>query len=139
MNIQITLLTVFVCVFLPKSYDGRLTYNYFDEMAQSYCASRSLGYVFSLRRNCAGRANTCEEICAGAKTELLASINYQRKRVKCFDAYHISKYHSKLRDNPSSWQPDAEKVNLKTYGYGNGGCTWKANHCGPNYCCCKAY
>ncbi|VDH96404.1 Hypothetical predicted protein [Mytilus galloprovincialis] len=80
MNIQTTFLSIFVCVLLPKSYDGTLTYNYFDEMAQSYCASQSSGWVFALRRDCARGADTCNKICASAKNAILASISNQRTR-----------------------------------------------------------
>ncbi|VDI53377.1 Hypothetical predicted protein [Mytilus galloprovincialis] len=139
MNIQTTLLSIFVCVLLPKGYDGTLTYNYFDEMAQSYCASQSSGWVFALRRDCARGADTCNNICASAKNAILASISNQRTRVSCFDGYHVGKNHNRIRDNPSTAQPDSNTVIFKTYGYGSGGCTWKANHCGPNYCCCKAF
>ncbi|CAG2201618.1 unnamed protein product [Mytilus edulis] len=117
-------------VLLPKRYDGTLTYNY-DEMAQSYCASLSSGWVFALRRDCARGADTCNNICASAKNLILASVSNQRTRVSCFDAYRV--------DNPSTAQPDSNTVFLRTHGYGSGGCTWEANHCGPNYCCCKAF
>ena len=59
--------------------------------------------------------------------------------VACYDAFNIRKDHPMLAINPSGAQPDAGKLNMVTYGYGSGGCTWKPNHCGPNYCCCKAF
>ncbi|CAG2223133.1 unnamed protein product [Mytilus edulis] len=143
-------------VILLKEYDGKLTYNYFDEMAQSYCASGRKGWVFALRRNCPKVGKSCKAICAGAKNKILASIRKQKRRclliftmkcgseplqifVSCFDAYLIVKGHSKLRDNPSNSQPDAGKVNLRTYGYGGTGCTYPGRSCGPNYCCCWAF
>ncbi|KAH3892041.1 uncharacterized protein LOC127856847 [Dreissena polymorpha] len=116
-----------------------LSYNYFDEMAQTYCASKSDGWVFSLRRDCAGVAPTCNDICASASGEILRTISNQRNKVACFDAFNINKGHNQLRANPANSQPDAGKVSFATYGYGSGGCTWTPNHCGPNYCCCHAF
>ena len=116
-----------------------LSYNYFDEMAQSYCASNSHGFTFALRRDCGGRAPTCQNICKNAASSLLASIGNQRRNVACYDAFNIRKNHPLLAINPSHAQPDAGKLNMVTYGYGSGGCTWTPNHCGPNYCCCKAF
>ncbi|XP_060558254.1 uncharacterized protein LOC132718560 [Ruditapes philippinarum] len=115
-----------------------LSYSYFDEMAQTYCASKSPGWVFAIRRNC-HHAPTCEAMCAAAKSSILGTIAHQRKNVSCYDAFHIPKNHALLKANPGSDQPDSGKVNIGTYGYGKGGCTWRANHCGPNYCCCKAF
>jgi len=57
-----------------------LNYNYFDEMAQSYCASNSHGFTFALRRDCKGIAPTCENICKNAADRLLASISNQRRK-----------------------------------------------------------
>jgi hypothetical protein len=59
--------------------------------------------------------------------------------VKCYDAFQIRKNHPLLKANPGVDQPDSGKVNMVSYGYGSGGCTWRPNHCGPNYCCCKAF
>ncbi|VDI69180.1 Hypothetical predicted protein [Mytilus galloprovincialis] len=61
------------------------------------------------------------------------------RNVSCFDAYLIVKGHSKLRDNPSNSQPDAGKLNLRTYGYGGTGCDYPGRRCGPNYCCCWGF
>ena len=58
--------------------------------------------------------------------------------VGCFDALSVQKNHVKLSIDTTFRQPDAGKVSMVTYGYGDDGCTWKPNHCGPNYCCCKA-
>ncbi|XP_060570226.1 uncharacterized protein LOC132728582 [Ruditapes philippinarum] len=115
-----------------------LSYSNFDEMAQTYCASRSPGWVFAIRRNCAN-APTCNDMCAAAENSILETISYERESVSCYDAFHIHKNHPLLKANPGSDQPDSGKVNIGSYGYGSGGCTWTANHCGPNYCCCKAY
>jgi len=57
-----------------------LSYNYFDEMAQSYCASNSHGFTFALRRDCNGIAPTCQNICKKAANRLLASIGYQKRK-----------------------------------------------------------
>ncbi|XP_052089541.1 uncharacterized protein LOC127726268 [Mytilus californianus] len=118
-----------------------LNYNYFDEMAQTYCSSRlpDPAFVFAIRRNCHGIAPTCNDICRDANDDMLNAINHGRKNVACFDAIKIRKDHTKLQINPNNVQPDAGKISTVTYGYGMGGCTWTPNHCGPNYCCCKAF
>ena len=61
--------------------------------------------------------------------------------VACFGAIHIGKQHNKLQPDVSKYQPNAGEVSLYSYGYGthDNGCTWPANSCGPNYCCCKAF
>ncbi|XP_052788240.1 uncharacterized protein LOC128223040 [Mya arenaria] len=109
-------------------------------MAQSYCAAKVPGaeWVFALRRDCT-MAPTCNTICANAKASILSTISNQRKSVGCFDAFNVIKSHPILIPNAEFDQPDSGKVNLGSYSYGSGGCTWRANHCGPNYCCCKAY
>ena len=116
-----------------------LSYSYFDEIAQSYCAASHKFWTFAVRRDCGGEAPTCNDICKTAKTEILAQIGNQRKNVACYDAFNIQKSHPVLRANPGYRQPDAGVVNMGSYGYGAGGCSWKPNHCGPNYCCCKAF
>ncbi|VDI69773.1 Hypothetical predicted protein, partial [Mytilus galloprovincialis] len=117
-----------------------LSYNYFDEMAQSYCASQGVGnWVFAIRRNCIGKAPRCDVLCRRAKKRILKAINNERNSVACFDAIQFRKQHARLQVDSSNAQPDAGKVNMVTYGYGNKGCSWKPNHCGPNYCCCKAF
>ena len=115
-----------------------LSYNYFDEIAQSYCAGSHKFWTFAVRRDCSV-APTCNDICKNAAKNILSQIGNQRDKVACYDAFHIQKGHPVLRANPGHAQPDAGLVNMGTYGYGAGGCTWKPNHCGPNYCCCKAY
>ncbi|KAH3869885.1 hypothetical protein DPMN_033058 [Dreissena polymorpha] len=117
-----------------------LSYNYFDEIAHNYCAAKGNGWVFSLRRDCNGVAPTCNDICTSVKADMLTTINNQATKVACFDGIHIKKDHKTLLSNPAPGsQPDAGKLSLVTYGYGSGGCTWSPNHCGPNYCCCKAF
>ncbi|XP_063419329.1 uncharacterized protein LOC134702192 [Mytilus trossulus] len=118
-----------------------MSYRYFDEMAQTYCLSQiqASAFVFAIRRDCPGIAPTCNDICKDAKDDMLNAINQQRKDVACFNAINIRKDHAKLQLNPNHNQPDAGKISMITYGYGIGGCTWTPNHCGPNYCCCKAF
>ncbi|XP_060601597.1 uncharacterized protein LOC132754863 [Ruditapes philippinarum] len=107
-----------------------LSYCYFDEMAQTYGASRSPGWVFATRRNCA-YAPTCADMCAAAKSSILRSFFNQRRNVSCYDAFHITKSHALLKANPGSDQPDSGKVNIGSYGKGSGRFTWRTNHCGP--------
>ncbi|VDI30859.1 Hypothetical predicted protein [Mytilus galloprovincialis] len=118
-----------------------MSYRYFDEMAQTYCSSQlqASAFVFAIRRDCGGIAPTCNDICKDAKDDMLNAIGQQRKDVACFNAINIRKDHAKLQLNPNHSQPDAGKISMITYGYGVGGCTWQPNHCGPNYCCCKAF
>ncbi|KAH3705630.1 uncharacterized protein LOC127859368 [Dreissena polymorpha] len=116
-----------------------LSYNYFDEMAQNYCAAKGEGWVLSIRRDCFGLAPTCNDICTSAKIDILNAIDNQATEVACFDGIFIKKGHKQLLPNPYQSQPDAEKASLVFYGYGSGGCTWAPNHCGPNYCCCTAF
>ncbi|XP_060601608.1 uncharacterized protein LOC132754873 [Ruditapes philippinarum] len=67
-----------------------LSYSYFDEIAQAYCASKFQGWVFAIRRHCS-TAPTCNEMCDNAAPEILDSISHQRKKVSCFDAFGIKK------------------------------------------------
>ncbi|XP_063413595.1 uncharacterized protein LOC134696004 [Mytilus trossulus] len=134
------LLTGLCAMLFTSSYAASLSYNYFDEMAQTYCTSQGKGnWVFAIRRDCNGIAPTCNSICSGAKHDMLKSIKDQRNSVACFDAYQVRKQHAHLRHDSTNTQPDAGKVNMVTYGYGSKGCSWRPNHCGPNYCCCKAF
>ena len=57
-----------------------LSYSYFDEIAQSYCAASNKGWTFAIRRDCGGKAPTCNDICKRATEEILSSISHQRKR-----------------------------------------------------------
>lgn len=53
------------CLDIASAIDmNGLSYNYFDEMAQNYCAAKTDGWVFSIRRDCFGVAPTCNEMCA---------------------------------------------------------------------------
>ncbi|XP_053399738.1 uncharacterized protein LOC128557100 [Mercenaria mercenaria] len=137
----IFMIAVLVLLSVHQSYSVEtysLSYSYFDEIAQSYCASKGSGWVFAIRRDCKN-APRCEEMCNNAKQEILEFISNQENSVSCFDAFHIIKGHPVLKANPSHPQPDSGKLNLGSYGYGSDGCRWKPKHCGPNYCCCKAY
>ena len=68
-----------------------LSYSYFDEMAQTYCASRSAGWVFAIRRNCA-HAPTCNDMCANASVSILRFISNRRSRYELnvfYYNYHL--------------------------------------------------
>uniref|UniRef100_A0A7M5XNS7 Secreted protein n=1 Tax=Clytia hemisphaerica TaxID=252671 RepID=A0A7M5XNS7_9CNID len=130
---------VFAIVMLMSKCSGLgLSYNYYDETAQTYCASRlsQPGFVFAIRRDCEGTAPTCNALCQQVKAAALKTIDNQRKNFGCFDAIHIRKEHIQLAIDTSGRQPDAGKISQMTYGYGKGGCSWTPNHCGPNFCCC---
>ena len=67
---------------LPFSSGNGLSYNYLDEMAQTYCTSKNPApaYVFAIRRDCGGKAPTCNTICQSAKSEMLTTVNNQVKK-----------------------------------------------------------
>lgn len=76
-------LPIITVMLLPFCSGIGLSYNYFDEQAQSYCLAKtpSPSFVFAIRRDCAGRvAPTCHVICRKAREEILKSIRHQRKR-----------------------------------------------------------
>ncbi|KAH3830321.1 uncharacterized protein LOC127877379 [Dreissena polymorpha] len=123
-----------VCLNIANAIDMfGLSYNYFDEMAQNYCAAKGEGWVFSIRRDCFGIAPTCNNMCAAAKTDILSAMGIQVTKAGCFDGVFIIKDHKQLLPNPVNSQPVAGRASLITYGYGVGACTWGPNHCGPNY------
>ena len=66
----------------PFCSGNGLSYNYLDEMAQSYCTSKNPApaYVFAIRRDCGGKAPTCNTICQNAKNEMLTTVNNQVKK-----------------------------------------------------------
>ncbi|WAR29961.1 hypothetical protein MAR_003529 [Mya arenaria] len=136
------LLLAFSATLLPTfaSPNYIINYSYLDVMAQSYCAARVPGaeWVFALRRNCT-MAPDCNTMCNNAKTSILSAISNQRTSTACFDAFNVIKDHPILSPNSGNDQPDSGQVNLGSYSYGTSGCTWPANKCGPNYCCCKAF
>ncbi|KAL5015481.1 hypothetical protein ScPMuIL_009751 [Solemya velum] len=142
---------------LVSSKRGVIDYSLYDAIAQTFCTSASdvPAFVFAVRRNCVGVTPTCKDICAGLQSEMLSDVNNSRRRswlnlgvfnnraedslrFDCFDAIQVVKQRTRLQDNPGHNQPDERKLGLKTYRYYHGGCTWKPNHCGPNYCCCRA-
>ncbi|KAL5016417.1 hypothetical protein ScPMuIL_006006 [Solemya velum] len=122
------------------SVSASIEFNDYDMMAQAFCtaATEQPAYVYAVRRNCAGTTPTCNEICTGLYSSIRKDIRYSRDLVECFDAVNVAKRRPTFADNPGSIQPDEKKLGPKTYRYGSGGCTWKENHCGPNYCCCRA-
>ncbi|CAH1273931.1 Hypp5239 [Branchiostoma lanceolatum] len=76
------------------------------------------GYFWAIRRNCSpnGDGMTCAQVCKANEQRLLGYTSHRRPYVYCYDAFYVS-YRA-------------------MYHY-NTGCTWQANHCGPNYCCCR--
>ena len=65
---------------VPEADGYGFSYNYLDEMAQSYCASRitEAAWTFAVRRDCNGVAPKCNDICKNAKNEILKKISNQR-------------------------------------------------------------
>ena len=140
----LSFVAIISCVAMAYGSAPYYALNYFDEMAQSMCTSVTdrPSFVFAVRRNCAGgtgAAPTCDDICRTAKPAMSERINHQRTKFDCFDAYRVGKTPTILTPNPTRLQPDAGKPFMTAYRYFKGGCTWKADHCGPNYCCCRMY
>lgn len=72
----------FISAYLPLINRTGLSYNYFDQIAQTYCQGRFVpGWVFAVRRDCRGVAPTCNDICATAKSDILATIEFQRNEL----------------------------------------------------------
>ena len=72
------LVCVSVVVYGVDQYS--LSYSYFDEMAQSYCAASNKYWTFAIRRDCSGVAPTCHDICKKATYEIISSIGNQKSR-----------------------------------------------------------
>ena len=119
-----------------------LSYSYFDEIAQAYCAASYKGWTFAVRRDSTDAdASICKEICAAetASQGILESIGNTEDQVACYDAIYIEKKHPRHRANPGPSQPDPNVVNMGSYGYGKDGCVLEPDMFAPNYCCCRAY
>ncbi|CAH1268300.1 Hypp3851 [Branchiostoma lanceolatum] len=104
------------------AHPGTAFYNYLDEIAQASCSAlaRTPHYVWAVPRDCHGDGKTCDQACASAGQSLLSEVG--RGDIECFDAFQVRK----------------TDLGLRTYHYlQDGGCSWRANHCGPNYCCCR--
>ena len=84
---------VFAIVMLMSKCSGLgLSYNYYDETAQTYCASRlsQPGFVFAIRRDCEGTAPTCNALCQQVKAAALKTIDNQRKKYdNLFDSFQL--------------------------------------------------
>ena len=70
----------------PFCSGSGLSYNYLDEMAQTYCTSKNPtpAYVFAIRRNCLGVAPRCNAICQTAKGEMRKNTGFSRKKLVFF-------------------------------------------------------
>ena len=75
-------LSIIATSLIAQSNAQGLSYNYFDEMAQTYCASRYKypSFIFAIRRDCRGVGPTCNEICKQATAEAVKTIGGQRKK-----------------------------------------------------------
>ena len=114
-------------------------------MAQAYCASKKEGkHAFAVRKDCGDPTNTytCDDLCGtssvfnGNLTTLLPDVAALGPTL-CYDGLWFWTSHPRLELNPGYRQPNAGQINMGTYSYGASACSWAANHCGPNYCCCK--
>ena len=126
-------------IFSPDS----LSYRYFDEIAQAYCATKLMSnHVFAVRRNCPTDAPMCNTLCGPGSdfaTNVTAHISSAFNTFECYDGIWLWMNHPTLALNPGPGQPDAGQLNLGSYSYGSTACTWTEDSCGPNYCCCRAY
>ena len=52
-----------------------LSYSYFDEIAQAYCACQRKGWTFAIRRNCSKPKPSCKQVCEMAKEGILHEID----------------------------------------------------------------
>eukprot|EP00058_Branchiostoma_floridae_P022878 XP_002608368.1 hypothetical protein BRAFLDRAFT_91327 [Branchiostoma floridae] len=113
-------------------------YNYRDILAQSICtaATNQLSFVFAIRRNCGGNGDglTCNAMCASRRAAMIAAVGNQGRTSECFDAVLVYGNRPVLSSDHNT---DAGEVGPAAYRYFSRGCTWRANHCGPNYCCCR--
>ncbi|XP_019616052.1 PREDICTED: uncharacterized protein LOC109463632 [Branchiostoma belcheri] len=112
--------------------------NYHDELAQSICTAitNTPSFIFAIRRDC--RANgdglTCDAMCSSRLADMRLAVYGQGSTSACIDAVHVYMNRPVLAPDHET---DAGKVGLATFRYFSGGCSWTANHCGPNYCCCR--
>ncbi|CAH1246134.1 Hypp7661 [Branchiostoma lanceolatum] len=113
-------------------------YNYYDELAQSICtaATNQPSFIFAIRRDCRpnGDGVMCNAMCKSRRAAMISAVGNQGSTSECIDAVHVYKNRPVLSPDHEA---DAGKVGLAAYRYYSGGCTWRANHCGPNYCCCR--
>ncbi|CAH1246102.1 Hypp7657 [Branchiostoma lanceolatum] len=113
-------------------------YNYYDELAQSICTASTNQplFIFAIRRDCRpnGDGLMCNAMCKSRRAAMISAMGNQGSTSECFDAVHVYKNRPVLSPDHET---DAGKVGLAAYRYYSGGCTWRANHCGPNYCCCR--
>ena len=125
------------------------SYNYRDEIAQAYCATKAITtgadpkHVSAVRRDCddPGAANTCSALCGNGSTfasSVTASFPSENlDEYNCAGALWFWNDHPVLPPNPGPNQTGAGLLNLVTISYDAAtGCA--ATDCGPNYCCCFA-
>ncbi|CAH1246135.1 Hypp7662 [Branchiostoma lanceolatum] len=112
--------------------------NYRDELAQSICtaATNQSGFIFAIRRDCRrnGDGLTCNKMCAEERGAMISAVYNQGSTSECFDGVHVYMGRPVLSPDHVA---DAGKVGLAAYRYFSSGCTFQANICGPNYCCCR--
>ncbi|XP_066276037.1 collectin-12-like isoform X2 [Branchiostoma lanceolatum] len=114
-------------------------YNYRDELAQSICtaATDRPSFIFAIRRDCSGPSGdglTCNDMCTSRRAAMRAAVGNQGSTSECIDGVHV--YVNRPVLSPDH-KTGAGQVGLAAFRYFSGGCTWRANHCGPNYCCCR--
>eukprot|EP00058_Branchiostoma_floridae_P022880 XP_002608370.1 hypothetical protein BRAFLDRAFT_91329 [Branchiostoma floridae] len=115
-------------------------HNYRDILAQSICTAITdqPSFVFAIRRDCSpnGDGLTCNAMCTSRRAAMIAAVWDQGSTSECFDAIHVYGNRPVLSSDHNT---DAGKVGPAAYRYLSGGCTWRANNCGPNYCCCRVH
>ena len=123
---------------------GGSSYNYKDQLAQAYCASKAIGlaeHTSAVRRNCdlVTSNQTCNDICVTGST-FATSIDARFpdarfSNFECTGAVWLMMDHPVLAPNPGPGQTDAGLLNMVTISYDN----CENTDCGPSYCCCVAY
>ncbi|XP_035673562.1 uncharacterized protein LOC118413977 [Branchiostoma floridae] len=105
--------------------------DYSQVIAQAACSGvigAESAYIWAVPRDCTatGDGMTCNQVCRVHQRTLLDQTSSRRPHVFCFDAFQLHF----IRTSETGY--------TKTYHYGGvQGCSWRANHCGPNFCCCR--
>ncbi|CAH1257161.1 Hypp1788 [Branchiostoma lanceolatum] len=105
--------------------------DYSQVIAQAACSGvigAESAYIWAVPRDCSatGDGMTCDQVCQEHQRTLLDQTSSRRPHVFCFDAFQLHFIRTFEMDY------------TKTYHYQRvQGCSWRANHCGPNYCCCR--
>ena len=139
--ILLYLISDLIIVFLIIADQGE-SYNYKDEIAQAYCASKfntgPVDIVSAVRRDCENSgAVTCDTICTDStypfRMNVLERMNEFPNQTydffRCFAGLWI------WPDHPTLCPGQTGRLNMVTISYDDAAAS-SATDCGPNYCCC---